>query len=114
MIQILRAENGNGVGIFHGGFAYNPCRDIGYRHRNFPNPHNDGCDLYRDSKDWYCAYKSIDQIQQWIMPHEFKKMPIAGYRVYLLTVMEYQEGEYQVIFTKESIIDRKDVTELFV
>lgn len=114
MIQVLRIENGDGVGIFHGGYAFSHFPSISSRHCKFPNPHQDGLDLYRDSAQWFCAYKSIEQIQEWIMPDEFKDMPRCGYRIYLMTVLNYQVGEYQVIFTKDSIIDRKDVTELFV
>lgn len=111
MIQVLRIENEDGIGIFHGGFAFSVCREVATRHGKFPNPHQEGLKM---NGQWFCAYKTIEQIQEWIMPDELRMLPECGYRVYLLTVTNYQIGNYQVIFTKDSIIDRKDVTELFI
>ncbi len=36
-----------------------------------------------------------------------------GDKVLLLEVTEFQVGEYQIIFTKESITSSKDITSLF-
>lgn len=61
-----------------------------------------------------CAYKTVEQVQQWLEKEEIQYFTSIGFRVYLLTVSEYQTGEYQVIFTKDSIESKEDVTSLFV
>lgn len=122
-IKVLRIENISGFGIFWSrpSFAYSICSTVGDRHVNFPIPYEDknvvdgyGLNLYQDSKQWFCAYKTVDQLKQWITVEECRELTQHGFAVYLLEVEEYQEGEYQVIFTKESIISKQDVTELFI
>jgi hypothetical protein len=67
----------------------------------------------KDGKIWLCAYKSIDQLQQWIYKDEFKILFDNNYKVLLLDVTEYQIGEYQIIFTRESVLSSKDISSLF-
>jgi len=113
-IQVLRIEDSYGRGIFRNGFAFNYCRELSMRHQDFHTPQEDGLDLYKADTEWFCSYKSIEQIQKWIKPEEFKVMEKHGFRVYLLTITKYQTGEHQVIFPKECIKDKKDIMELFI
>lgn len=83
------------------------------RHFKFNCPIQDGLDAYRDSKEWFCSYKSIEQLQQWIKTNELKRIIKKGYMVLMLDVTEYQEGRDQIIYTKESIKSSKDITSLF-
>jgi hypothetical protein len=89
---------------------------------NFPTPWDDRLegdnyynylDLDKDYKEWFCAYKTIEQIQEWIMPDEIDYFVSKGFRLLLLKVSEYQIGEKQVLFTRESIIKQEDITSLF-
>ena len=113
-IQVLRIEDERGIGIFTRGYATNKIPSLANRHSDFPTPQEEGLHLWKNEMNWFCAYKSIEQIQKWILPKEFKKIANDGYRIYLLTITKYQMGEFQVIFPKENIKDKKDVTELFI
>lgn len=83
------------------------------RHCKFNSPREDGLNRHKDSKEWFCSYKSIEQLQQWIKTNELKRIIKKGYMVLMLDVTEYQEGRDQIIYTKESIKSSKDITSLF-
>jgi len=124
MKTIIRIEHLDGIGLFqdyHKSTNFRPhsvfdiCEDLGERHQNgnFPVPSRDNLDINKEDKEWFCAYKSIDQLQQWVKKDEFQILFENNYKVLLLDVTEYQEGEYQIVFTKESIIQTKDISNLF-
>lgn len=89
------------------------CISAYRRHCEFNCPFQDGLNKYKDSKEWFCSYKSIEQLQQWIKTNELKRIIKEGYVVLMLDVTEYQEGRDQIIYTKESIKSSKDITSLF-
>lgn len=37
-------------------------------------------------------------------------MSKIGFKVYKIKVSRFQIGEYQIVFTKESIIEKEDIT----
>ena len=90
------------------------CKTVHRRHGDFNDPFRDGLDLNRGIRTWFCSYKSIEQLQQWIQTEELKTIIKEGYRIYVLDVNEYQEGRDQIIYTKESINSSKDITSLFI
>lgn len=84
------------------------------RHGSFPFPFMEGLELRKDSKRWFCAFNSIEQLQKWITKEELLSITNNwGYRVLFLEVEEFQQATFQTIFTKESIIHSTDITELF-
>lgn len=109
-----------GVGFFKHGdsFLYeHPIALRTYNRHNgggFPTPQMERLDLFKDNKKWFCAYKTIEEFQAWVLSEEVKFFISEGFRVLLLNVTEYQEGKKQVIFTKESITTSEDITTLFV
>lgn len=62
----------------------------------------------------FCAYKSIDELQLWLRPEEIRHIISKGFVVLLLEVNEFILGPNQVLYTKESITEQKDISELFV
>lgn len=83
------------------------------RHNDFNLPNEDGLDLKKDCKEWFCAYKTVEQIQEWIKSKEFDMLIECGYEINLLEVDEYQIGHHQILFTKESIVKREIINDLF-
>jgi hypothetical protein len=87
------------------------------RHLNtFPNPHDDKgiTDIFPDE---YCAFKSIKQIREVIFPEELDVLiNDIGYRVYELVFdcYDYLEGEYQITFKRENVVEMNDITEAFL
>jgi hypothetical protein len=121
-IDVIRVEHPDGYGMFR---SYDKdhnirshsvdeiCHDLCIRHYDFNEPSGDGLNLDRDSKDWFCAYKTIEQIQEWVKPEEFKILFDNDYKIYVLSVSEYQIGESQIIYTKDSILNKRDISTLF-
>lgn len=120
MKQVIRVEHSDGFGMFvgrmeNGGERGHAAREIvnalWRRHDNFNTPSEDG--LFRTDKH-FCAYKSIQQIQQWIEPEEFKILFSNGYKVLLLEVSDCQIGEHQAIYKKSCVVSSKDISQLFI
>lgn len=84
------------------------------RHINFNLPEEDGLDLYLGDLEWFCGYKSLEDLSAWINPLELKRLINYGFKVYLIEACNVQEGEDQVIFTKESVVGKRDITASFL
>ena len=129
--QIVRLEDPNGVGIFRSSMLYRiiwmsgdsdisrelRANEIAYgsRHNNFNPPQDDpGIEKNFKSGKHYCAYKSIDQLYEWIQPKEIKLLiEHAAIKVMLITVSECYEGNHQIAFEKKHILEQKCISELF-
>ena len=130
MIQAIRIEHTDGVGMFiarnrdgslrdqsvlsgyyNAETDYSIKRSIWERHDQFPA-------LYLDIKnatgDHFCAYKSIDQLKEWLTTEEIVYLKSLGYSVYLLELETALIGEYQIAYKKTDIITKQDITQLFV
>jgi len=130
MRTLIRIEYEDGYGIFFSKlYSTWDCSDEGTqrefyaekdfnsvceRHRDFNSPDQDGLNTKKDEKAWFCAYKSVEQLQQWITTYELKHIISLGFKVLMLDVSEYQEGKDQIMYTKESIVSLKDISSLFV
>jgi hypothetical protein len=106
-----------GSGLFQSGIYNNLSNfwEFNDRHMRFPLPFEDtpSLNINKDKKEWFCAFKTMEQMNDWVTKEEVKEFIELDCVVLILDVTEYQEGEHQIIFTKESIIDSKDVTNLF-
>lgn len=63
----------------------------------------------KDGKDWYSAGKSIENMQDWFSAEDACLLIKNGYGLYELTITEYQENELEILFTKESVINVKNI-----
>lgn len=79
----------------------------------FPLPYNDGIDMDLDDKNWFCAYKSIEDLQDWIKSDELKFFISKGFSIKKLDVSQFQVGGEQIAFTKEGVMNETDITDLF-
>lgn len=70
-------------------------------------------ELYKDNKIWFCAYKTIEQLQEWFTKYQITTIIQHGFNIWLLEVSEFQEGNYQILYTKESIISKQKINSLF-
>ena len=114
--NIVRMEDKNGVGVFMSRLTddadiYTPISD---RHDAFPSPRRDDGigDLFLSGVH-YCAYKSVEEFRNWIMPHEVKVLMELGFKVLLLTVTDCIEGQFQAIYEKANVLECKDISDLF-
>jgi hypothetical protein len=116
-IQIIRIEHpSDGIGIFKTTrFDRNEAARFYKKHNDCMNtPQEDKLDLKKNDKNWFCAYKSIEQFKEWVDQEWVIPILESGFNILLLSVTEYQIGGHQVIFTKESIIKKEIVNSLFI
>lgn len=95
-------------------FTYSPIQigEVSGRHFNMPTIR----EFYKQVDNlnkYYCAYGSVETMKQWINCKEIKQLLSLGFVVLMLDVTDYRESEYQVIYTKESIVSSKDISSLF-
>ncbi len=115
-MQLIRIEAPNGIGIFMNS-EYPYLDDIspyaGAKHMNFKEPYDDGLNLNKYNKNWFCGYKNITEFNQWLTKDDILSIINCGYNIFLIDVEEYQIGSEQIIYTKESIISKININNLF-
>lgn len=78
------------------------------RHNKFPTPMEEG---YCFEYDEFCGFKNVEQLDEWFNKMELRYMVKKGIRIYSITVFELTfEGEYQVMYRKEDVFSRRDIT----
>ena len=126
-MQAIRIEHIDGHGMFitglvdeHGQCDFINIRDhvvkyilpkVASRHENFNEPEEDGINIISGIE--FCAYKSIEQLNEWIYPDEIKVLFDYGYSVYLLELSSCKTGEHQIVYNKKDIISKTDISSLF-
>ena len=122
MTTIIRIEHPfSGWGLFK---AFNKegydiidnvnCWDaLSLKHLDFPSPSADK-GLRNLQKDEFCAFKTVEQLQDWIEPSWMEEIISLGFKILMLDVSECRIGEYQILFKKENILQTKDITSLFI
>lgn len=120
--QIIRVEHSDGYGMFiskinkrkrkHAIGCIPSLELLLHRHSKFNSCFEDFGDKF--TKKHYCGYKTIKQIQKWITKNEFTELIKYQYKIYLLEVSECLIGKDQMAFQKKDIINKKDITQLFL
>lgn len=125
---VIRIEANDGLGIFMNYDNNCVIRDIislikeneennlklktiRIRHNDFPTPYEEK--LYI-TNEYFCAYNSIELLNEWIKPKEIKFLIEVGFNILMLEVTNYQTGKFQTIFTKDSIVSSKNINSLFM
>lgn len=123
-MKVVRIEHPEtGYGLFRHASYISPELDKKFdeefnelleRHTCFPNPFVENLNMYKGLKKWFCAFHSIEQLQEWITGKELKRLINKwGFKIMFLEVSKFQIGTFQTIYTKGSIIESTDITELF-
>lgn len=81
------------------------------KHKKFPIPSQD--ELEREKDDFF-AFKSLEQMKEWVTPEELKEFISLGFKVYLFDLGIWQEGKYQIMFKQKDVLQKKDITQLFI
>lgn len=126
-IQAIRIEHpDSGWGLFrHRKDPNNPymgalmndmpsAEQLTTKHRSFDNPWCDSLIQGFNDVKHFCAFKSIEQIQEWIDPAWFNEIFELGFQVLLLELSECQIGEMQIVFEKQHIITSTNISDLFI
>ena len=121
---IIRIEHPyTGIGIFRNTGRLSICKKgfkrLIKRHTdNFAAPRNDTfkdgfkC-FYILDNNYFCAFKSVEQVKKWITNNEMKRLIKLGYEVLMIEVSECHEGVFQIIYDKANIINTTDITDIF-
>lgn len=80
------------------------------RHHSFPTRWND---LGTHDDDIFCAFKSVDQLKEWITNEEMIDLISIGFRVYMIKAEDVIEGRMQCGFRKDKIVEKTDITKIF-
>jgi hypothetical protein len=115
---VIRIENPNdGKGLWQSKengdniyYKFSFRKKLVIKHDLFPTPSEDNLNLDDDD---FCAFKSIEQIQQWINIEWWEEIFEYGFKVLMIDVSEFKEGKYQILFKKKDILQSKDISSLF-
>lgn len=122
MKTVIRIEHPkDGWGLFRS--LETPCRarcssfsfdtKMSIRHQAFNNPWCDNIPEF--TYDHHCAFKSLDQLRDWLDDDWIKEIINEhGFRVYMIDLSDWLEGEMQVVYRKSDILQTKDISNLFL
>lgn len=125
MIAIRIEHSKSGKGIFTHGLDVDPqiykegvdylSNSISFfqRHNKFPSPMGDKKIKRYAAENEFCAFKSLEQLREWVTSKEIREFIKMGFKVLLLDLTDCIEGDFQIIYCKEDIVQVKDITNLF-
>ncbi len=122
-MQIIRIEHPlSGNGIFHsndaeGNRLYNSLQhnDFIWRHDDiFPTPREDHGIRREITKNEFCAFKTIEQLQSLFYKEELDELISIGFNVLLINIDICVVGDQQILFEKENIISSEIINTLFI
>lgn len=122
--KCYRVEFSDGYGLFFKNLFKNNVRldkrpfyaekdfpELHKRHlENFKFPKDENLDVNFERREWFCAFNDLKSLLYWIHKEEMVKMISLGFKVYEITCSDFQIGKLQTLFTKEFIIEKKDMT----
>lgn len=115
-MQIIRIEHpSNGRGMFwNTSIMY---KGLDYMLANWYIMHNkmrSARDIEGFTQEYFCAYCSLEEMNQWLTADEISFFISKGFEVLLLEVSDYIIDADQVIYTKKSISESKNINSLFL
>lgn len=85
--------------------------DLCVKHCDFPTP---CADIGKRQYDEFCAFKTVEQLQEWVKANWLKDLIQVGFKVLMLDVSACRVGEYQILYKKKDILQTKDISSLFI
>lgn len=87
--------------------------DLVYIHQKFPCPQEERELCFTFNPSYFCAYPNKKAFEDWFEKDWFPEIINAGFKIYELTLSEAYYSDNQVIFKKENITLKKDITNEF-
>ena len=123
LIRIEHPESGNGIWRHFDKQGHRTCLNLSNydefedRHRSFATLRSELNSIfamdYLDMLVYFCGFKSIEQLQQWVYQSEINEFVSFGFRIYKIEVNNCLMGDYQVFFKKDNIVSKIDITDIF-
>ena len=127
MKSIIRIEHVSGNGLWRAKDSCGRCvsdeftfiDELRCKHYDFPTPFEDtnidtSITFYNIKSDEFCAFKSVEQIQQWIEKEWFIEIIKHDFKILLIDVSECIELKHQIIYKKEHVLQVKNISNLFL
>jgi hypothetical protein len=119
MIKAIRIEANDGIGVFLSRYKNQNRLSLDHlglweavnRHQQFNTPTYDGLAIFEYE---FCAYHSIKQLRTWFTPDELYIILTHGYRVYELTLLTAKVGRDNIVFNKNNIISKIDISDQII
>lgn len=117
MVSIFRIENpksGRGFWTNYNDNDKRSCWEYSFYnemcdfHYGMPNPYTD--DINGFNSNYFCAFKTFEDLIYWVKPLWIEELVKIGFRVYKIQVSDYLVGNHQICYKKEDIIDKEDIT----
>jgi hypothetical protein len=68
---------------------------------------------YAIMKNYHCAYKTLEQFNQWVASDEIRILIDNGFNVLMITVTDFIEGRDQIFYRKVDAVETKIINDLF-
>lgn len=65
---------------------------------------------FKGNKKWYSSAKSSENMKQWFNRSDAENLLEHGFRMFKFIVSEYQELDYEVLFTREGVVDQQEIS----
>lgn len=119
MTTLIRIEHTNGYGLWSArkDDGYSVIDDVSFygdilrKHNKMPTPYLEGLPF---TKEHFCAFKTIDELQEWVDKSWFVELFNLGFKVLMIDVSDVIVGKYQAIFKKTDVLQTKDISNLFL
>lgn len=126
MKTVIRIEHSvSGLGMFLHGVRtpgeeyklYNLVPKAYDRHDDMPNRSNDFPNHARNRQtsldDYYCAYNSMEQFEQWVTRDEVKTLIDNKFNVVMIDLDKVVEGTMQSFYKLGWVLKKKNINSLF-
>ena len=116
MIKVIRVENNKGEGFWTASNDDSHLKSLTNidafckRHDLLSTPSEDMA-LNSIYKDEYCAFYNEIDLKRFLYLSELKHFSNYNFRIYEMILSKARLGECQVLFRRENIISKKDITE---
>lgn len=121
MITVIRIEYLDGNGIFSAkdekGYLLHKklnCKNkLEFCFYFFPSPKKDNKICRNPLKNEYCGFLSLADMNYHLNPDLIYDLIKTGFKIYIMQVKTGVLGEFQILYKKEDIVSKKDITYLF-
>lgn len=68
------------------------------------------CERYgKNGRRWYSGCKDLEQLKTWFSNKDVEELLEGGYRLYEFECEEYTVEDNQVLFTREGVLNKKEI-----
>lgn len=82
-------------------------------HCDMKTPWEDEVDIELFGKEWFCAYKSLEDLHKWVSKEALQTILQNNFSILKLKVEQVQLGGEQALFCKENIVHKEKINYLF-